>query len=451
MIDSSLKVKLENVRKLIRRDAKTHLHNILAKIHHADIAFISSHLSDLDRRKLWKYITDNEKLSEVILDLDDHDILTALDEIEPKTVASILNLMDSDDTSHILRLVPAGQLEEYLKYLKKEELLNVEKLLHYKEGTAGAIMNTAFFAINCNTTVKEATKSLHLAEHLEMVFYLYIVDDDNKLVGVLSLRQLILNPPTRKLADIMVQDVVTANLVDEQEQVANYIDKYDLLAIPVVDEHHRLCGIITVDDIIDFIRDKAHEDIYNMAGINQEELQFSNKPIKAAKTRLPWLIVTFVGEMFSGLIITFFQGRVTDFLILATFMPIIMAMGGNVGSQSATVIIRGIALGKIDMAHTRKVIFNELKIGLIMGIVIGLLLALIAPLLQSTREIGLIVGIALFSAILFASFTGATVPIILTKLKFDPAVASTPFISTLNDITGLTIYFSVSLLLLSIL
>ena len=205
------------------------------------------------------------------------------------------------------------------------------------------------------------------------------------------------------------------------------------------------------DDIIDIIKNQASEDIYAMAGLTQNDLMFDKSPYKVASTRLPWLVITFVGEIIAGLVVAFFQQKIVDFAILVSFMPIVMAMGGNVGSQSATVIIQGVAMGKIDTNRWGRVIFKELVVGALMGIVIGVLLGIVAPLWEGTAQIGIIVGVAIFSAMLFASLTGSVVPITLMKLKFDPAIASAPFITALNDITGLTIYFVISMVLLSIL
>lgn len=451
MLDSTLRVKLENVKKLIRRNAKIPLEKVLSKLHPADIALIVSNLSDIDRKKIWSFITDKSRVAEIILQMDDVDIVRIFTELDPKIAAELLSEMESDDASFVLRLIPKDTQQKFLQYISKDELLDVEELLHYPEGSAGSIMNTAYFAMHSDTTVKDATKLLHKAEHLEMVFYLYVIDDEKRLVGVLSLRQLILNPPEKKLSEVMISDAVSVSVTDTEDYVADLVEKYDFLALPVVDEQHRICGIITFDDVIDIIKDKASEDIYAMAGVKQEEMMFDNQPFKVARIRLPWLLVTFIGELFAGFVITFFQGKLNDFLIFATFMPIVMAMGGNVGSQAATIIIRSAALGKVDLSNVFKVVFRELRVGIIMGIVIGALLGFVAPIWGVDAKIGLILGTAIFFAMIFASLTGALVPITLMKMKLDPAVASTPFITVLNDITGLTIYFAVSLSLLMIL
>ncbi|KAA0259472.1 magnesium transporter [Deferribacter autotrophicus] len=451
MITPALRVKIETVKKLVRKNARTSLEKVLAKLHPADIALIIKNLSDLDRKKIWESISDKSKIASIILELEDSQIIEFFDAMQPNEIALILNEMESDDAANILRLLDQDKVNEILKYMKKDEVEAVEELLHYPEDSAGAVMNPNFFALHEDTTIKEATKVLHKAEDVEMVFYLYVVDDEGRLVGVISLRQLILNPPEKKLKEIMTKDVIRVTVDMDREDVAKIVEKYDLLAIPVVDEQNRLVGIITVDDIIDIIREEATEDIYKMAGTTDDEVLMGNKSIKIARVRLPWLLITFVGELISGFVITFFQGRVHEFAILASFMPLIMAMGGNVGSQSATILIRGMALGKIDSKDLSKVIFKEIRVGMIMGLIMGILLALVAPIWHGDPKLGIVVGCAMFAAVTFSTFTGTFVPATLIRFNFDPAVASSPFISTLNDITGLTIYFTVSIVLLSIL
>jgi magnesium transporter len=451
MLTPSLKIKLESVKKLIRRNARNHLENLLLKLHPADIATIIKNLNELDRKKIWEILAGKSILASVILELDESQIIEIFNTMPPNEIARILNEMESDDAASILRLFDEERVKEILQYMEKEELNTVEELLQYPPDSAGSIMNPNYFALNEDLTVKEATKLLHKAEDLEMVFYLYVIDNEKHLVGVVSLRQLILNPPEKKLKEIMAKDVIRVNVNTDREEVAKIVERYDFLAVPVVDEEDKLVGIITVDDVIDVIREETTEDIYKMAGTTEDELTLGNKSLKVAKVRFPWLLITFFGELVSGLVIHFFHGRVQDFAILASFMPLICAMGGNVGSQSATILIRSVALGKVDMRDIYKVIFKEIRVGMIMGLVLGVIIAFIAPIFNSDNQLGLVLGVAMFSAITFAAFTGAFVPAMLIKLKLDPAVASSPFISTLNDITGLTIYFTVSIVLLSLL
>jgi magnesium transporter len=450
MISPPLRIKIEAVKKLIRRNAKPNLEKVLSKLHPADIASIIKNIPDLDRKKIWEFISDKSKIANIILELEDPLIIEFFEELEPQGIANILNEMESDDAANILRLFNEEKVNEILKYMTKDELEAVEELLHYPEDSAGAVMNPNFFALHEKTTVKDATKTLQKAEDVEMVFYVYVTDDSGRLVGVISLRQLIINPPEKTLNEIMIRDVIKVTVDMDREDVAKIVEKYDLLAIPVVDEQNILVGIITVDDIIDIIREEATEDIYKMAGTSEDEVLLGDKSIRIAKVRLPWLLITFFGELISGFVITFFQGKVHEFAILSSFMPLIMAMGGNVGNQSSTILIRGMAIGKIDKKNLGKVMLKELRVGIVMGIIMGILLGIVAPLWHGDPKLGYVVAVAMFSVVTFATFIGTFVPALLVKFSFDPAVASSPFISTLNDITGLTIYFSVSIILLSI-
>lgn len=448
MLTTALKVKYESVKKLVRRNAKVPLEKLLFKLHHADIAAIVKNLNEIDRLKVLNLVPEVEKLADIIFELEDDQVLEIFNTMEPKEIAVIVNEMESDDAAEVLRLLDEEIAEEVMTFMEKDEVEEVEKLLHHPEDSAGSIMNTTFFALNENTTVKGATKVLHQAEDVEMVFYLYVVDDEGRLTGVLSLRQLILNPPDKSLKELVASDVIRVTVDVDREDVARVVEKYDLLAVPVVDEQNRLVGIITVDDIIDIIREEATEDIYKMAGTSEDELLLGNQAFKIARVRFPWLLITFIGGLFSGVVVAFFQVRVVDFAILASFMPLIAAMGGNVSSQSATILIRGVALGKIDTKALGKVMFKEIRVGIIMGAIMGVMLGIVAPLWYGNVSLGPIVGIAMFSAITFASFTGTMIPAILIKFNFDPAVASSPLLSMINDITGLTIYFTVAITLM---
>ncbi len=449
-MNNSMWVKLENVKKLIRRNAKGPLYKLLSKLHPADIAYILENLSDIDRKRLWAFLNDNSRIAQTLLELDESTMINLISGMEPQKVGHVLMEMESDDVSYVLRVLPDDIKEKVLHYITGTELSDVEELLHYPEKTAGAMMNTEYIAFPEDTTVKAATKSIHQAQDIEMIYYLYVVDAENRLTGVLSLRQLILNPPEKTLGEIMTRDVITVQDITDQQAVANMVERYDFLALPVVDDQRRIVGIITFDDVIDVIREEAAEDIHKLTGT---PLDFSGDEsvAKSARKRLPWLIITLVGEMLSGVVIAFYQGRVADFLVLASFMPVIMAMGGNVGSQSSTIIIRNIATGRVDHTHIIPILWKELRVGLLMGILSGIPITFLAPLVHGTATTGIVVGVALFCAMSFAAFTGTLVPLILIKMKVDPAVASGPFISTFNDITGLTIYFSVAMLLLSIL
>ncbi len=451
MMNQSLKVKLESVRKLIRRNARQPLEKLLAKLHPADIAAIYKNLSDLEREKIWNYIPDKSLVASSVLELEEADIIKFFEEKESKDILPILNEMETDDAAEIVRMLPDEISSEILKEFSTSDMSEVETILSYPEYSAGGIMNTGFFALNEDLTVKEATKMLHKAEDLEMVFYLYVTDESGKLSGVISLRQLILNPPDKKLSEIMAREVINVRTDTDQEDVAKIVEKYDLLALPVVDDDFKLVGIITVDDVIDIIREEATEDIYRMAGTSDDELIFGHNSSKIAKVRLPWLLITFFGSLISASVVSYFQINMDGFELLVPFMPVIAAMAGNVGSQSATILIRGVALGKINHKDMLKVTFKEMRVGMIIGLVVGVLLGTVGYIFDKSIVVGLVAGIAMFNSSTIAAFTGTFVPATLIKMNFDPAVASSPFISMLNDILGLTVYFSTAILLFKVL
>jgi magnesium transporter len=450
-MNTSLRVTLENVKKLVRRNAKGPLYKLLNKLHPADIAQIITNLTDIDKKGLFGYINDNSRLAEIILELEENEIVSFFEDADPKRAGEVIMAMESDDKSFILRLLPESVKDAVAQYVTLNELTEIEELLHYPEKTAGAMMNTDYVAFSEETTVKDATKTIHKSQDIEMIYYIYVVDSEERLTGVLSLRQLILNPPERLLNEVMTKNVISVADSAHQEDVAQLVAKYDFMALPVVNEQRQLQGIITFDDVIDVIRDEATEDIYRITGTPQTELTYDENVVKSARARLPWLLITLVGELFSGIIISFFQGKLMEFLILSAFMPVIMAMGGNVGSQSSTITIRNIAIGRIDTKHAFPILWKEIRVGLLMGIASAIPIFFLASLIHTSTSIGVIVGVALFCAMSFAAFSGTFVPLLLMKIKIDPAVASGPFISTFNDITGLTIYFSVALCLMTLL
>ncbi|MDR2104264.1 MAG: magnesium transporter [Deferribacteraceae bacterium] len=450
-MNTSLRVTLENVKKLVRRNAKGPLYKLLNKLHPADIAQIIANLTDIDKKGLFTYLDNTSRLAEIILELDEKEIIDFFEDADPKRAGEVIMAMESDDKSFILRLLPESTKENLSQYVTLNELTEIEELLHYPEKTAGAMMNTDYVAFSEETTIKEATKTIHQSADVEMIYYIYVVDSEERLTGVLSLRQLILNPPERQLKEVMTTNVISVMDSVHQEDAAKLVAKYDFMALPVVNDQRQLQGIITFDDIIDVIREEATEDVYRITGTPQAELAYDENVIKSARVRLPWLLITLVGELFSGILISFFQGKLVEFLVLSAFMPVIMAMGGNVGTQSSTITIRNIAIGRIDAKHNFPVLWKELRVGLLMGIVSAIPVIFLAPLFHTSNGIGIVVGIALFCAMSFAAFSGTFVPLLLMRLKIDPAVASGPFISTFNDITGLTIYFSVALSLMAFL
>jgi magnesium transporter len=281
-----------------------------------------------------------------------------------------------------------------------------------------------------------------------MVFYLYVTDEDNHLVGVLSLRQLLTVSPARLLKDIMIREVISVRTDVDQEEVAQLVARYNILGIPVVDDANRLVGLVTVDDVIDVMRQEATEDIYKMAGASEEELLYGYKAFKIARLRLPWLVTNLFGGVITGYLMWRFKATLAEVIALITFIPVITGMGGNVGGQSATIVVRGFATGRIDMSTLRQVFFRELRVGMIMGAVCGLTIGVVAFTWHHNPYLGLVVGMAMATAMTVAATMGVLATSFFKRIGIDPAIASSPFVQTANDITGLLIYFGTATLFL---
>jgi len=441
-MDQRLQILLDTVRKLIRRGASHNLTRVLAKIHPADIAHLFRYLDLKDQQILFKLIGDTETAAYVLSELDPATGAQLLEKLEKEIITEVLQEMPSDDAVEIIRGLPEELAEEILETLQDEDSNEIEKLLEYDEDTAGAIMATETFSLRDNLTVGQAIEAVQHAEDVEMVFYVYVTDERNHLVGVLSLRQLLTVPPSTPLKKVMIGDVISVRTDMDQEEVAKVVEKYNLLAVPVVNEHNKLMGVVTVDDIIDVLRQEATEDIYKMAGASEEELLYGYKAVKIARLRLPWLITNLLGGVVTGYLMWLFKATLEQIIALISFIPVITGMGGNVGGQSATIVVRGFATGKIDFTTLRQVFFKELRVGLIMGSVCGVVIGLVAFGWHHNPYLGLVVGIAMVTAMTVAATMGVVATSFFKKIGIDPAIASSPFVQTANDITGILIYFA---------
>jgi magnesium transporter len=311
----------------------------------------------------------------------------------------------------------------------------VENLLEYDEQTAGRIMNPHVFALNEDMTVGEAITELQNNRDVEMVFYLYVVDDRKHLVGVVSLRRLLLVSPETPLKRIMTADLISVRVDMDQEEVARQVAAYNLLAIPVVDEENKLVGIITVDDVIDVLKDEATEDIYRLAGVSGDERAFT-PPGESLRKRLPWLGINLATAFLAASVVAIFEPQIALLPALAIFMPIVAGMGGNAGTQTLTVIVRGIALGELTWSNSRKALLKEVVVGLGNGIALGIVAALIVWAVRGNFLLGAVLGMAMIINMFVAAAAGTLVPLGLRAANIDPALASSVFITTMTDVFG---------------
>ena len=402
---------------------------------------------------------DDEGMEKLLALLTDEEAAALILEMEQFEQASLFRLLSSGRASAILREMPSDDAVDLLGELspeRKAELLEMadedydefSALLKYPEESAGGIMTTEFISLPAELPVEEAIARLReIAPDAETIYYVFVVDEENGLSGVLSLRDLIAAPDGTSLRSIMRRNVISVNVATDQEEAARVVARYDLLAVPVVDDENRLLGIITVDDVIDVLEQEATEDIYRLAGAG--EVAGAELPVhRIAWHRAPWLVICLLGGLLSGSIIGIFEDTLKSILVLAVFIPVIMDMGGNVSTQSSTIFVRGIATGEIGITGMWRYFAREIKVGLFMGVLFGLLIAFSAYLWRGSPVLGLVVGISMFATVSLATLIGSLVPIVFHKLNIDPAITSGPLVTTIKDITGLLIYFGMATLFL---
>jgi magnesium transporter len=452
MRDREYIILLDTYRRLIRRNAVQNIKKILAKTHYADLSRIFPSLTDDERLYVFDKITDYEYKANFTSELDEtiaHDILETL---EPQEIVKIITHMPPDDQADLIRSLDEELEAQILDIMKDKESEQLEELMMYPPESAGGIMVPLPFKMKEEDTVQETINSVHKQEDTEMVFYVYVVDENDRLGGILSMRQLLTAKPDRKLKDIMLTNVLTVSPETDQEEVARIASRYDLLALPVVDSNNVLLGIVTVDDIIDVLREEATEDFLQMAGVGKDREILLKTPFESARTRFPWLFATFLGGFIASIIVTSFEYLIEQFVLLAAFMPIVIGMGGNIGTQSSTIIVRGISTGRIDFDHLGKVFFRQVLIGSMLGLTYGILLTLFTLLfnldIENIELLSIIIGLSLLLSMLIAASTGTITPLLLERFNIDPAVATGPIVTTVVDVLGVLAYFGIATLFL---
>jgi magnesium transporter len=355
-----------------------------------------------------------------------------------------MNKMDNDDLVSLIDEMDSELRYQFLSNLEDEERQAVQKLMTYPLETAGRIMTNRYVWIPEHLSVRDAVNKLKsFAKIAETITYLYVINDKKQLVGVLSYRDLILGDPLDKVRDLMYTRVIAADAFQDQEEVARLIERYGFLAIPVVEKNNVLAGIVTVDDILDVVIQEANED-YEKFAASGKSIDFDTKAYIAAYRRLPWLILLLFIGLISGSILNYFETTLQQVVALTFFIPMIAGMTGNTGTQSLAVVIRGLSKEDLNKKMIAKLIFRELKVGLLIGSVCAVLITGIAVLWQGDPLLGFVVGLSLLLTLIIGTMAGTIVPIVLHHLKIDPAVASGPLITTLNDILSLLIYFGIA-------
>lgn len=438
-----------STRRLLKRGAISNLTNLIARLHPADVARVIMNLDTLqERRTVFELVEGVAGQGKVVSELSDEMILELLEDRNAADIAWMLRTVPADDAADILGVLPEDVAKNILPLMKAEESQEVANLMAYPKGTAGSIMTTEFFSLPEETTAREAIQRLQQATKAETVFYVYATDREGRLTGVVSLRELLVVAPTAPLKSMLFRDVISVNVETAQKEVASQVANYNLLAIPVIDAEHRLVGIITVDDVVDVIRDEDTKDMLKMAGATEEDAQMNTPSLVAAGLRFPWLFTNLAGSLVSGLILWWFRFTIQEVVAVVTFIPVIAAMGGNLGLQSSTLIIRGLATGRVEHSDIWRVVFREFRIGLLLGVICGLLLFLTGWVWQGNGYLGMVVGGAILITFLISSSMATVTPLLLRKFHVDPAVAAGPFITTAMDITGVSIYLGFATMML---
>ncbi len=441
---------MESIKRLLRRNALQHLRKIVTKTHAADLSLVFDSLSLTEQVKLFNMIEDVEQKGILFSELEKDTLLTFVEVLKIEEVVAVLEDMPTDDVADIIGKLPEETADTILHRMRVEGSEEIEGLLRYEDDTAGGIMVPDFIALGEDVTAAAAIRSLQTEyQDVEMPFYLYVINEYGNLVGVSSLRQLVVVPPKTPLKDFMSTDVFSVKTEMDQEEVARIVARYDILAVPVVDDTNKLVGIVTVDDVIDIFRREATEDILKMAGVGEDFVE-TKSVFKSTRIRLPWLFASCIGGIIAFFVIGHFEESLRKLTYLAAFIPVIMGMGGNIGTQSSTIVVRGLAMGRITITELWSVVFKELAIGLILGLVYGFLIGIVAQVTYSKGFLALAVAASVFSSMSVAALVGSLVPMLFAKFDIDPAVATGPFVTTAIDVISVFFYFAIATSLLGI-
>lgn len=419
----------------------------ILELHFADIAEILDKLTN-DEAKYIYFQLEEDTQADVLMELEEDVRDRFLASLSSKEIADQLENLDSDDAADILGELSDEQIQEVISHMEDDEAAeDIVDLLNYDEDTAGGLMQKEFIQAKLDWPVNRCLVELRRqAEDVEKVYTIYVVDDFNKLVGVLSLKRLLFASPKTKIIDLYQgKNIISVKTSDDNEEVAKVMEKYDLVSVPVVDLQNKLVGRITLDDVVDVIKEEADKDFQLASGIS-ERIESNASVWRISRARLPWLLIGMLGGILGAQVISGFEIGITQVPALAFFIPLITAMGGNVGVQSSAIVVQSLAKGNNQFGTILSKLSKEALVGLVNGLFLALIIYGIATFFENST-LGLVVSISLFTVIIFAAIFGTLIPLILDKYNIDPALATGPFVTTLNDVLGLFIYFTVGMLL----
>ena len=451
MLNPKLQLLVTTASRLLRRRADGSLAKVLAKQRAEDVAIIMRHVTPGEWPPILKACPNDDFRAEVLSEVESHVAAALIGVMRPEEAVELLHRMDPDDAADIVGALDEEKQAPLLALLNKSHGDEVEGLLHYGDETAGGIMNPVFFSMHQDTTTEEVIRKLRSAERVEMAFYVYVLNDQEQLVGVVSLRDLVTTAPETPLHKIMASDVISVHPEMDQEDVARLASRYGFLAIPVVDNGHKILGIVTIDDVIDVIKEEATEDILRMAGADSDLLETGSSLRKHVKSRIVWLVASAVGGLIAATLMGVFEMTLSKILPLAFFVPVVIGMGGNVGTQSSTIVVRGLAMGRIDIKRLWWILGREALVGLTLGMFYGICVGIFGFLYfhdggsgWTSLQLGAVVSLSVLGSMTLAAGVGAFIPLIMERLHIDPAVATGPFVTTAIDMLGILLYFNIA-------
>jgi len=439
----------DTVERLHGRGANRALEKIIAKVYPADLASVLAAVPEDHVAPIFHTIPDVDIAAEVLTQINDRVQHLILEDTPDSQLIPVLDKLPPDELALLIRELPPERSERLLSELEKGSQQEVEALLQYAPDTAGGIMTTDFFDLPEDTSVDQAIHAVRGHAEVEMVYYLYVTGENHQLSGVISIRQLLLAKPDTTLRDVMSTRVIKVRTDTPREEVAQLVDKYRLLAIPVVDESDKLVGMITIDDVIEVLETETTQDMLRMAGTDQAEV-LTHSAFRVAWIRLPWLLAAFMGGLAATWIIRHFEGLLAQVIALGAFLPVIMGMAGNVGVQTATVTVRGLATGSLDLRHVWSVLFKELRVGLMLGVFYGLGLGLYGWFMFGEMNLAGVVGITILGNMTGAALLAVMLPMLFQRLGADPAIATGPFVTTAIDVFGVLNYFIIATTMLDL-
>lgn len=437
---------IEEIQELIASDNREEIALILENFHEADIAEILDVVSMEEARYIFRLL-DDEKASDVLVELEEDVRMEFMEALSAKEIAEQMDNMDSDDAADIMAEMSEEMQEAVIQQIEDpQQAIDIASLMQYEEDTAGAIMGTELICVNENWTTDQCIEEMRIqAEDVQYIYTVYVVDNDKRLSGMLSLKSLLFAKKGTLVKDIYIENVRSVSSDESNEEVASMMKKYDFVALPVLNPDGILIGRITIDDVVDIIQEEAEKD-YQMASGISENVESTDSVLALTRARLPWLIVGLVGGILGAEVIGLFEGQLGKYPQMAMFIPLIAAMAGNVGIQSSAIVVQGIASNNIDLSGIGGKLFKEFKVAFLNGIVCSILILAFIYWINKDLTLGLTVSISLLSVIIFAGIFGTLIPLLLHKRNIDPALATGPFISTTNDVIGLFLYLYIGYL-----